>query len=104
VFPNAILILHPEYTSIISLFPLSPDQTVFAHTMLTPQPPVNEEQKDHFRRSFQLIDQGVFQAEDIFVSEGAQRGMRSGANSSLLFGGLEESAVHFHEIIERELA
>jgi Rieske 2Fe-2S family protein len=51
-----------------------------------------------------LIDQGVFQAEDIFVSEGAQKGMRSGANSDLLFGGLEESAVWFHEIIERELA
>ena len=104
VFPNAVLIFHPEYTSIISLFPLSPDQTVFAHTMLTPRPPVSEEQRDHFRRSFKLIDQGVFEAEDIFVSVGAQRGMRSGANEELLFGGLEESAIRFHEIIERELA
>jgi hypothetical protein len=72
--------------------------------MLTPQAPTSEEQRDHFRRSFQLIDQGVFQAEDIFVSEGAQQGMRSGANEALLFGGLEESAVRFHDIIERELA
>ena len=104
VFPNAVLIFHPEYTSIISLFPLSADQTIFAHTMLTPQPPESDEQRDHFRRSFQLIDQGVFQAEDIFVSVGAQKGMRSGANSDLLFGGLEESAIRFHEIIERELA
>lgn len=103
-FPNAILIFHPEYTSIISLFPLSPDQTVFAHSMLTPQAPTSKEQREHFRRSFQLIDQGVFQAEDIFVSEGAQQGMRSGANEALLFGGLEESAVRFHAIIERELA
>jgi Rieske 2Fe-2S family protein len=104
VFPNAILIFHPDYTSIISLFPQSPDRTVFAHTMLTPQPPASQEERDHFHRSFELIDQGVFQAEDIFVSEGAQKGMRSGANSDLLFGGLEESAVWFHEIIERELA
>ena len=104
VFPNAVLIFHPEYTSIISLFPLSADQTIFAHTMLTPQPPESDEQRDHFRRSFQLIDQGVFQAEDIFVSVGAQKGMRSGANTDLLFGGLEESAIRFHEIIERELA
>ena len=103
-FPNAILIFHPEYTSIISLFPLSPDQTIFAHSMLTSQAPTSEEQRDHFRRSFQLIDQGVFQAEDIFVSEGAQQGMRSGANETLLFGGLEDSAVMFHDIIERELA
>ena len=103
VFPNAVLIFHPDYTSIISLFPQSPDRTVFAHTMLTSRPPASEEERDHFRRSFGLIDQGVFQAEDIFVSEGAQKGMRSGANSDLLFGGLEESAVWFHEIIEREL-
>jgi phenylpropionate dioxygenase-like ring-hydroxylating dioxygenase large terminal subunit len=104
VFPNAVLIFHPDYTSIISLFPQSPDRTIFAHTMLTPKPPCSDKERDHFRRSFELIDQGVFQAEDIFVSEGAQRGMRSGANSELLFGGLEEAAIRFHQILERELA
>jgi phenylpropionate dioxygenase-like ring-hydroxylating dioxygenase large terminal subunit len=104
VFPNAVLIFHPEYTSIISLFPQGPDKTIFAHTMLTPTPPASEEQRDHFLRSFELIDGGVFQAEDIFVSEGAQRGMASGANSHLIFGGLEEAAVRFHGIIDRELA
>ena len=104
VFPNAIIIFHPDYTSVISLFPLSPDQTIFAHTMLVPRPPASAGEQDHFERSFELIDQGVFQAEDIFVSEGAQRGMRSGANRELLFGGLEESAVQFHQTIERELA
>ena len=104
VFPNAVLIFHPEYTSIISLFPQSPGQTVFAHTMLTPRPPESEEQRDHFRRSFELIDQGVFESEDIFVSVGAQKGMHSGANESLLFGGLEEAAVRFHDIVEREIA
>ena len=103
VFPNAVLIFHPEYTSIISLFPESPDKTVFAHTMLTPQPAASEEQRDHFKRSFELIDQGVFEAEDIFVSVGAQQGMYCGANSDLLFGSLEEAAIRFHEIIEREL-
>jgi Rieske 2Fe-2S family protein len=104
VFPNAVLVFHPDYTSIISLFPESPDKTVFAHTMLTPEPAASEQERDHFRRSFELIDQGVFAAEDLFVSVGAQQGMRSGANSSLLFGGLEEAAIRFHEIIERELA
>lgn len=103
VFPNAIIIFHPDYTSIISLFPQSPDQTIFAHTMLTPKPPASDEEREHFYRSFELIDQGVFEAEDIFVSVGAQRGMRSGANTELLFGGLEESAIHFHRILEQAL-
>lgn len=104
VFPNAVLIFHPEYTSIISLFPQSADKTIFAHTMLTQAPAASSEERDHFLRSFDLIDGGVFQAEDIFVSEGAQRGMASGANTHLIFGGLEESAVRFHQTIERELA
>jgi len=104
LFPNAVLIFHPDYTSIISLFPQGPDRTVFAHTMLTPQPPADDRERDHYQRSFELIDRGVFQAEDIFVSEGAQRGMASGANTELLFGGLEESAAWFHDTVERALA
>jgi len=104
VFPNAVLIFHPEYTSIISLFPQGPGRTLFAHAMLTPEQLETDEKRDHFRRSFELIDQGVFQSEDIFVSEAAQKGMSSGANDTLLFGSLEESAVWFHETVERELA
>lgn len=103
-FPNAVLIFHPDYTSIISLFPQAPDRTVFVHTMLTPAAPENDEQREHFQRSFKLIDEGVFAAEDLFVAEGAQQGLASGANESLLFGGLEEAAFRFHQRIERELA
>ena len=102
-FPNAVLVFQPDYTSIIKLFPLNAGETVFVHTMLTPQLPETEERRDHFRRSFELIDEGVFAAEDAFVAAGAQRGLTSGANESLLFGGLEEAAVHFHQLIEREL-
>lgn len=102
-FPNAVLVFQPDYTSIISLFPQATDRTVFVHTMLTPQPPETEEQRDHFQRSFKLIDEGVFSAEDVFVAVGAQRGLRSGANESLLFGGLEEAAARFHQLIEKRL-
>jgi Rieske 2Fe-2S family protein len=103
VFPSAILVFHPEYTSIIGLFPQSPDQTVFTHTMLTTKPAASEDERDHFLRSFELIDEGVFAAEDLFVCQSAQRGMLSGANEALLFGGLEEAAIRFHNIIERKL-
>jgi phenylpropionate dioxygenase-like ring-hydroxylating dioxygenase large terminal subunit len=103
-FPNAVLVFQPDYTSVISLFPQAPDRTVFVHTMLTPYPPKTPEQHDHFQRSFQLIDEGVFAAEDLFVAAGAQRGLSSGANESLLFGGLEEAAARFHRLIEQRLA
>lgn len=102
-FPNAVLVFQPDYTSIISLFPQAPDRTVFVHTMLTPRPPETDAQRDHFERSFRLIDEGVFCAEDVFVAVGAQRGLSSGANETLLFGGLEEAAVRFHQLIDRRL-
>lgn len=103
LFPNVVLIFHPEYTSIISLFPQSADRCLFVHSMLTPREPVSEKERDHFARSFALIDEGVFEAEDIFVSVGTQKGLRSGANDSLLFGALEEPAARFHEFIEDAL-
>ncbi|MEH6581132.1 MAG: aromatic ring-hydroxylating dioxygenase subunit alpha [Halioglobus sp.] len=103
VFPNAVMIFHPDYTSIISLFPLSPDQTIFVHTMLTPQTPSSEKERAHFQRSFAMIDKGVFEAEDIFASEGTQRGLRSGANEGLLFGAYEATALQFHDLVEQAL-
>ena len=102
-FPNAVLVFQPDYTSIIALFPQAPDRTVFVHTMLVPQAPGDAEQEDHFQRSFTLIDEGVFAAEDQFVAAGAQRGLASGANDTLLFGGLEEAAVCFHRRIAERL-
>jgi phenylpropionate dioxygenase-like ring-hydroxylating dioxygenase large terminal subunit len=103
VFPNAIIVFQPDYPSILSLFPLAVDRTIFVHSMLTPHPPANDAERDHFRRSFKLIDEGVFAAEDAWVAAGAQKGMLSGANEHLLFGALEEAATHFHDIIERAL-
>lgn len=103
-FPNAVLVVQPDYTSIICLFPMAVDKTLFVHTMLVPKAPENEEERDHFRRSFSLIDEGVFAAEDLFVAAGAQQGLASGANKSLLFGSLEEAAIRFHQLIARETA
>ena len=84
VFPNAVLIMHPDYTSIISLFPQNPHHTIFAHTMLTPQAVSGEAEQAHYRRSFELVDQGVFQGGGYLRLRGrppepAQRGHPGGA-------------------------
>ena len=102
-FPNGVLVFQPDYTSLIGLFPQAPDRTVFVHTMLTPHAPETEEERDHFRRSFTLIDEGVFAAEDIFAAVGTQRGLASGANEHLLLGSLEEAALRFHQRIAARL-
>ena len=102
-FPNSVIVFQPDYTSLICLFPESADSTIFVHTMLTPHQPANDEERDHFQRSFKLIDEGVFAAEDLFVATGAQAGLASGTNDYLTFGGLEEAAVRFHQLIEKRL-
>lgn len=103
IFPNSILIMHPDYTSHISLYPQSAGETIFVHSMLVPEYPDDDNGRAHYDRSFELIDSGVFAAEDIFVSVGAQAGMDSGANSSLLVGAHEVGVRQFHEILRREL-
>ena len=103
VFPGSVLVFQPDYPAIISVFPLASRRSIFVHSMLTPHPPVSDKERDHFERSFRLIDEGVFAAEDVFVAVGAQQGMESGANDHLVFGGLEAAAVRFHELIDREL-
>lgn len=103
VFPNSVAIMHPDYTSLIHLYPTAVDETIFVHTMLVPELPADEKGRSHYNRSFELIDGGVFQAEDIAVCEGAQAGMQSGANQDLLCGAQELSLRMFHEAIEENL-
>ncbi len=104
LFPNSILVMHPDYNSIMTLFPQAADETIFVHSMLVPEWPLDDGQRAHYERSFKLIDGGVFEAEDLHVCIEAQKGFASGANESLLFGGLEEAAADFHDYVEDALA
>ncbi len=99
IFPNTVLVLHPDYTSVMRLEPLAADRTRFVHTMLV-SGEVSAEKKDHFDKSFALIDQGVFASEDLAVVESIQRGMQSSADELMLFGELEFAAKWFHDAVD----
>jgi Rieske 2Fe-2S family protein len=100
VFPNTILILHPDYLSVAIAVPVAVDRTQFVHWMLTPHPPRTETERVHFEKSFELIDGGVFAAEDLAAVEAMQRGLTSGANRSQLFGEQESPCLWFHRSLE----
>lgn len=99
LFPNSVIIMHPDYTSLVTLFPQKVDQTLFVHSMLVHEAIENDKARDHFQRSFDLIDQGVFAAEDLFVCEGTQQALKTGANEHLSFGANEKAVYRFHEKI-----
>jgi len=103
IFPNTLIIYHPDYTSHMGMFPTAPGEILFVHTMFTPHAPRNEKEKAHWDRSFDLLDGGVFGNEDLFISEQIQLGVDSGANDSLLLGRFEHHVHRFHRTIEAML-
>ena len=104
IFPNTIMVYHPDYISHIGVYPEAADRSLFVHTMLVPEPPADAKAHAHWARSFDLIDQGVFNDEDLVVCESIQRGLRCGANERLVLGGLEQNLRHFHATVEQALA
>jgi Rieske 2Fe-2S family protein len=103
IFPNTVIVYHPDYTSHLGMFPTAADEILFVHTMFTPHEAQNEKEKAHWDRSFALLDGGVFGEEDLFISEQIQLGLKSGANDSFLLGRFEHHLRRFHGHIERML-
>ena len=99
IFPNTIIIIHPDYISHLGLFPKDVDETIVVHTCLIPKKPETEKELEHWERAFDIIENEVFQAEDFFVCENAQIGMASGANETLLLGAQEYGIALFHDIL-----
>ena len=97
IFPNSLLIYHPDATSHMAMFPITPDEMLFVHSFFTPHDPRDDEERAHWDRTFEMIDAGVFSAEDLFVSEQIQRGLKSGANESFVFGRFEQHLSRFHD-------
>ena len=101
VFPSTIIIEHPDFVSVVTVLPLTPDSCDYQHLMLVPAARAGE--REHWDRSWTLIEEGVFQREDLWVAEQSQRGLASGAIDELLFGTLEHPVRDFHAAIDHAL-
>jgi Ring hydroxylating alpha subunit (catalytic domain) len=77
--------------------PSAPGEILFVHTMLIPHEPRTDKERAHWERNFAMIDEGVFGAEDLVVSEQIQKGLSSGDNETLVFGRFEQHLRRFHE-------
>jgi glycine betaine catabolism A len=104
IFPNSLIIFHPDYVSNMSIFPVAIDRTLFVHSLLTPSAPDSEKAMAHWDRSFELIDARVFNDEDLFICEQIQLGLAAAGNESFVLGRFENNVRRFHETIEAALA
>lgn len=99
IFPSTVVVVHPDYISLLNLLPLDVERTVYAHYLMTPHAPRSDKQAAHFQRSFDLIDGVVFQQEDMAIAESIQRGIRSGAYPHFELGTIEYPIRVFHDHI-----
>ncbi|WP_407155566.1 aromatic ring-hydroxylating oxygenase subunit alpha [Bradyrhizobium sp. STM 3557] len=104
VFPNSIIVYHPDYTSHIGVFPVTVDQSLFVHTILTPENPTGQKAQAHWDRSFDLIDGEVFNNEDLFICEQIQLGLAAAESRRFVLGRFENNVRRFHETIAEALA
>ena len=99
IWPNTTIIIHPDYVSQVTFYPVSEEETTIIHNCIVHEEINSEKALDHFNRSFDLIDKGVFADEDFHVCQQAQVGLKSGANSHFKIGGFEAGIRQFHEIL-----
>lgn len=104
IFPAAVVVASPDYINIMILQPQALDHTLVEDFMLIPSPPANEKEADHWHRSFELLDGGVFASEDFRAAALAQQGLASGAINTITLGGLELGVRDFHATVDQYLS
>jgi phenylpropionate dioxygenase-like ring-hydroxylating dioxygenase large terminal subunit len=102
LFPGTIVVAHPDFVSVVVLHPLAADQTDYEHFMLVPSDRLDE--TGHWNKSWKLIEEVLFQKEDLWACEQVQRGLAAGTTDAMLFGELETAVRLFHAAVDERLA
>ncbi|VVT07679.1 Ferredoxin [Sphingomonas sp. EC-HK361] len=103
MFPGTILIVSPDYVNLMTLMPQAHDRVLVEDFMLIPEALATEKALDHWERSWNLLDGGVFASEDFRAAALGQQGLQSGAIDRITLGTLEAGIRTFHDQVEARL-
>jgi len=104
LFPATIIIMSPDYVNLMVLMPQAVGRTLVEDFMLIPEAPRTPEEAAHWAKSWALLDEGVFGAEDFRAAALGQQGLATGTLDQLTLGTLETGIRHFHDQLEAALA
>ena len=71
--------------------------------MLIPKDKATPDWTPHWEKTFRLIEQGVFQKEDIHCAVDIQKGLKTGANGYVTAGRVEQALAWFHDSVREQI-